>query len=474
MILCAVVSVVASLEIPLSLSYACLLVSFILLCVTAGRNTQIRVVTLTFVGVLFLFTVGNAINVFAWQLDAGLLSDKLPTLLSVTNMDQVLTVYRALTYCVSGVTMGLLIAPQHVQIQSSADQTDSHSTMGMTRVPLVMYGALIVSALCHIARSWDIWRFVDQSGYVSYYVDYSTRLPTIIVYLGNALDVIYFTVLAIVRRGRALVLPTIVYLGASAFTMMTGKRGQFMIPLLVVLVFFFHGAFARSGAAPLHLARRVIVILLFVFVPLMLLMQVLFTYRTGVSVGLGPGDFVVGQGGSIATVGYVILLGSGLPDKPYAFGSILSQLRGYVCRGDICDPIPNAQTVERAMMTPQLGDTLTYAISPHAYLSGYGFGSSFVAELLAEFGLSGVFLGSLFYGLLLVAVSRLLSSESVISVVVALLVAQRLFFSPRAGFSDFLLGILSTQNLLWLSCVWLILHLAPRRKQISAEKSGSV
>jgi len=472
MILCAIVGVVASLDAALPVAYVCLLFSFVLLCFVAGRNPQTRIVALAFVSMLFLFIVGNAVNVLAWQLEAGPLDAVLPKLLGVVNLAQVLEVYRTLTYCVIGLTVGLLFAGRRPPGHQIVKRLNPFSAGGLTRVPMVLYVALIVSAACSLLRSWDIWRFVGQSSYVSYYVEYTTSLPTIVAHGAIALDVIFFTVLVMVRSGRALVIPTIIYLGASAFTLMTGRRGQFMIPLLIVMVFFFHRAFARPDSPPRHFGGRVVIVLLFVVVPMMVLMQALFGYRTGSSVGLSPLDFLSGQGGSITTVGYVVLLGAGLPDKPYAFGTILARLRGYVCRGDICAPMPSTQSVERVMMTPQLSDTLTYAIAPHAYLSGYGYGSSFVAELLAQFGLIGVFLGSVFYGLLIIAVSRLLSSDSVIPAVFGLVIAQRLFFSPRSGFSDFLLELVSSQNLVWLSCVLLIMHWRPRR-QVSSPGNGS-
>jgi len=463
-ILCICIGFASTLQISLPLSFACLLAAFILLCIVAAQSRQSRIVALTFVGMLFLFLVGNAINVFSWQTSNNV-NNYLATLFGVASIAQILAVYRILTYCSLGLTLGLALAPQRFFLNHNAARVDKNYPVARTRIPVPLYAAFVVALLCNIASTWEVGRFVSQQGYAAYYTSFSSNLPRIVRYCGIALNLVYFTILAIVRRGRALVVPTALYLAAAALTLMTGRRNSFMVPLVIVLVYFFHQTFARPGSVPRGLVRRVVVILVLVGVPLMVFMQVLFNLRTNsTTAGLNPADFLTDQGGSIVTVGYVVLLGNGLPDKPYAFGSILLQLQGYVCRWGICSPPITGQTAEAALLSPRLSDTLTYAINPDAYLAGYGYGTSFVGELFAEFGLAGVLIGSIFYGLLITATARWLSSESVILTIVALLVLNNLLFSPRSGFSDFLLGILSTQNLVWLACVWLVLRWQSQRR----------
>src|SRR5690606_3586624 len=113
-------------------------------------------------------------------------------------------------------------------------------------------------------------------------------------------------------------------------------------------------------------------------------------------------EFFYAQGVSANVIGYTMVLDESIPDgKLYSIGPILqfiSNYYGYFIQGI---PMPSGQTVELALNGYLFSHTISYLIMPTLYLAGIGYGSSYIAELYADFGYFGIIFGSLFYGLLI-------------------------------------------------------------------------
>ena len=91
---------------------------------------------------------------------------------------------------------------------------------------------------------------------------------------------------------------------------------------------------------------------------------------------------------------------------------------------------------------------------PTAYLQGYGYGSSFVAENYADLGLFGVFLGSLVYGGILLFLSKSLKRGNFVLIVISLSMARSILFAPRAAYFSFIVSTFSPSKIVAIILVY--------------------
>ena len=125
-------------------------------------------------------------------------------------------------------------------------------------------------------------------------------------------------------------------------------------------------------------------------------------------------------------------------------------------------------SVAYATQGSNLAHALSYLLMPTDYLAGRGSGTSYIAELYHDFGYIGIVLGSVLMAFLLVKVIRL-RTNSVFLNAALLLIVKQLFWSPRGGFTDFLLVLLRPFSILAFLSVWFLSVLLFRKKKAKAD-----
>ena len=105
------------------------------------------------------------------------------------------------------------------------------------------------------------------------------------------------------------------------------------------------------------------------------------------------------------------------------------------------------------------------------YLLGRGTGSSYIAELYHDFKIWGVVIGNIIYGFV---VSRSLSikTNKVYLNAMALLIIRQLLWSPRGGFTDFLLVLLQPFTILAFLIVFVLSHLLESKYSYGEKNNG--
>ena len=147
--------------------------------------------------------------------------------------------------------------------------------------------------------------------------------------------------------------------------------------------------------------------------------------------------FFYNQGVSARTIGNVQYYQELLPYKFYSFGELIDFAKFDVLGIFTGAVRPTGQSLSVVMETHQLSHVLSFIQSPFDYLNlGLGTGSSFIAELYADFRYLGVILGSVFYGFLMALLVRVFYGKSIIARMVMLMVTRDFLFTPRASFSN--------------------------------------
>ncbi|MXP74783.1 O-antigen polysaccharide polymerase Wzy [Lachnospiraceae bacterium WCA-9-b2] len=112
----------------------------------------------------------------------------------------------------------------------------------------------------------------------------------------------------------------------------------------------------------------------------------------------GAISFMTEQSGTFNLVGYAVRYEGKLPGINYTFGPFIDRILGNNYA---------SFTVEAAMNTNQFGTVMTYLTKTYNYLNLYdGIGTSYVAELLYDFGYIGVMAGNLIIGYILYKLTR--------------------------------------------------------------------
>ena len=106
----------------------------------------------------------------------------------------------------------------------------------------------------------------------------------------------------------------------------------------------------------------------------------------------------------------------------------------------------------------------------YTYLKGGGWGSCYIAELYADFGYIGVFLGNILYGVLINGVLKGISKKNSIWLTACgFLVIDSLFKAPRGTFDDFLRNFEYIYNLGIPIIVYIIVNMKPSKRLIVIE-----
>ena len=101
------------------------------------------------------------------------------------------------------------------------------------------------------------------------------------------------------------------------------------------------------------------------------------------------------------------------------------------------------------------------------YLNGQGAGSSFIAELYADFNYIGVAVGSAIYGILFKRIS-ILSEKHWLSTSIKFYMFMELISAPRAGFDGFLAIILNVNFVLIIAAIYILACSLNRNKYKNA------
>lgn len=303
-------------------------------------------------------------------------------------------------------------------------------------------------------------RYVSSSGYLeSYSAEIGTAgVPSVFSYPARFLPVAVCLFLGTKPPKRKALIPMLLYEGYAALRLLTGQRYPFIGISMLLLIYYILRSKQESGwIKPIHY------VLLIISIPvLMLFLTVYDSIRRGAGFAVGNvlgtiNDFLVQQGGSINVIRRTIFNADQLQDMHLvSFQGIYSSLfENGISRRLFNITTYEGNSIERALNTNNLAHRLSYIAYGTGYLSGKGTGSSYIAELLHDFGLIGVFIGSILYGVLLKKIDKIDFKHS-LGDGIKLAMIYYLILSPRGGFDSFIGSVFNLQSLIGFAGIWLI------------------
>lgn len=410
-----------------SCSFVLCLLAWVIMVIYGLKNIQERTALLVFLATFFLFLLGGEATAQFLNYDLELSFTK--------EIDQ--HAHIAILVSLIGVAVGFILMDRHVKKKECPVLVTEEEENKNTIIRNIGFVGFLCTIIPAYAQAIDAGIFVVHNGYLKYYTEYSCRLPVIVESLGELYTLFLFMYLASFPAKKKCVVPLCSYLLYGALWLISGRRLYVGISLLVVAfyVLICHFRFPKEK----WITKKLLIACLCAM-PLLVLGLYSYKYiRYGMAVDSINifkvfTDFINQQGVSINA----IKLSKELEGDSLGCTSLyytLKYWRSSVLTRHIANfpyELYSIRSIETALNTNCLADYIIYAKSPTSYLSGYGYGTSYIAELYHDGGYLLVMAGSALYGVLLKWLYDL-SPISPWKSVAALLVLEQFVVLPRYG-----------------------------------------
>ncbi len=229
-------------------------------------------------------------------------------------------------------------------------------------------------------------------------------------------------------------------------SLLSGQRATFVIGLLWIIIYY---VYRHNTSDERWINKQFVGVGVLMLPVAILLLSLLSQIREGngvnsVELVMGIPNYFYQQGVSVNVIKRSYEFASRLnSDHLYSMSvitdGVLGRLFGFARYA--------GNSAVHAQEGYSLAHALSYVMLGDGYLLGRGTGSSYIAELYHDFKTWGVVIGNIIYGYV---ISRSLSIKinKVYLNAMALLIIREILWSPRGGFSDFLLVLLKPFTIL--------------------------
>ena len=330
--------------------------------------------------------------------------------------------------------------------------SSQHTINNIIRIRDISLYLYYLSIVIAIAYNIIMGYFTLAFGYYGSYtnVALTTIYSNIIIYMVEKANqmmpvflALYFATAPSYSQTKKVTLLYFIYLITS---LLRGQRGTFVIGVLWIIIYYVY----RNNTSDEKWINKQSVVVGALMLPVaVLFLSLLSQIREGsginsIGIIMGIPNYFYQQGVSVNVIKRSYEFASELNrDHLYSMSVItdglLGRLFGFTRYA--------GNSVAHAQEGYSLAHALSYVLLGDGYLLGRGTGSSYIAELYHDFKLWGVVIGNIIYGYI---VSRLLSIKpnKVYLNAMALLMIRNILWSPRGGFSDFLLVLLQPFTIL--------------------------
>ena len=424
-----------------------------------------RILFLFFHLTIFLFLMGRPF-ILSLRGEEWVRFDPAPTWFALTSL--LLT----LTFLLLGSIWAEWLIAKRRRTHSSLPQADgtAQSSCGiqqeerqrlflknMQNIALLLY---FVAIGCSFVLGAEMLLYMQGRSYLEYYTSFSSQLPYPVT-VASAMDIYFLSFfLAAQPAKRKAFLPLALYLLSAVPSLMVGLRNPIVQNAILIFLYYLIRDFQQEKIrrpvfrekAPRRWIGRLEKGILAVAAPLAVLFLSAYNdlrmgTRAGSGIGKLLGDFLYHQGVSfdVLCIGY-----QAAPQLPqgfrcYTFGSLIDYFR-YGMIGRLLfgtQPLEGGNSLDKALYSNSYAHIMSYAAEKEEYLSGHGWGSSYILETYTDFGWLGILLFSLLLGFLLtygmVWVSRNWLASSLCWICLS-----GIFMTPRAealGWCSFLYAI---------------------------------
>ncbi|MFL0268890.1 O-antigen polysaccharide polymerase Wzy family protein [Candidatus Clostridium radicumherbarum] len=314
-------------------------------------------------------------------------------------------------------------------------------------------------------------KFVMEHSYISYYLDFQSNLPYLFIKFNDMCNVSFYAFLCTKPRKKEVIIPILLSLIASVISLFSGQRNIFVLDILVILIYIVIRNFLDDKKYEIWIKKRSVLILLVILPCFTIAMNSLSYIRNKQTfqyqgAGSSIEEFLKNQGLSVNIISYGKEMKNQIPNNGlYTLNPIMLFLKNNVFSKLLFNfQIYKPQTIEMALNGTSFANTITYMISPTAYLSGYGAGTNYVAELYQDYGYFGVVIFNIIVGIILIKFAELFTNISWWKSTLTLLLIRNILYIPRNETLSFIMVGWNIINLLTLLLIYFISKLYYRKK----------
>ncbi|MGH0431193.1 O-antigen polysaccharide polymerase Wzy family protein [Bacillus hominis] len=299
-------------------------------------------------------------------------------------------------------------------------------------------------------------------GYYESFMTFKSSLPSILLQFSQMYDVAFFAYLATKPTKKKSLFPVLLYIGEGLFSAMAGRRSILILNLFIVFIYYCIRSIPKTENEEKKEKKEKKWLGKFEWTLALVGLPVLMAFMTFIGKARADftgqrqssslfdsiSEFFYSQGVSANVIGYTKMYAEQLPTgKWYTFGPLVEFIDGRIIKPLNGMSRDVGQTVEMATNGHLFTHAISFLIMPSAYLIGYGYGSSFIAELYADFSYVGVFIGSIVYGIIIYVLYYMLRHSNYILVIFALMMARSILFAPRAAALSFIVSSFSVTKI---------------------------
>ncbi len=309
-------------------------------------------------------------------------------------------------------------------------------------VPIIRQFSVIVLLISSVPFFYMLFKTainVLRSGYLHSFTN-TSNIPGVISRLSMFFVPTFAVFLATMPNKKQMKLPLSIYGIYMITSLFTGRRNTIVTEAFMLIIYFVMRDNLLSKSERV-LNKRTVAYTGVLGIAAMYMLQVLALVRAGVAdTKRGLGEMLISffdsQGASfrviIQTVNHIDLF-----NKSTAYQYLFYPFEMFVHNNVVTrtlfglTPIIEVQNSEFVKTTHNFAHALTYMVDPARYLSGGGFGTSFVAEAYVAYGILGVIVISLMIGLVFRFFSSMLT-RSWLVIACSLLAIKDFVYIPRS------------------------------------------
>jgi oligosaccharide repeat unit polymerase len=314
-------------------------------------------------------------------------------------------------------------------------------------VPIIRQISVVVLLFSSVASFYMLFQtilLVFQHGYLGSYVTNESSVPSVISRMSAFFAPSFAVFLATLPSRRQMRFPLILYGAYMLTSLLTGRRNIFVCELLMLLIYeVLRTALKRKGRFALP-KKKILLVVLCCAVGAYVL-QLFALFRSGSSFAAKNffatiGNFIYTQGASFRVVIQTVNFWNRFDHQTtyqYLFYPFEKYVNNNVLLSSIfgSSPIVDVQNINFVSSTHNFAHIITFMANPNRYLSGGGFGTSFVAEAYVAYGMVGVVVVSAMVGIVFRFFSSLLTRNWVVIAMGLIALKDFIYISRNSTFS---------------------------------------
>ncbi|MBT2694468.1 O-antigen polysaccharide polymerase Wzy family protein [Bacillus sp. ISL-55] len=350
----------------------------------------------------------------------------------------------------------------------NASQTENYDMkIAIRKISSILFFITYLGALIN-----NIYKiiFIKNTSYLSYYTNYSGI--SILEIMSAINDVVFFLYLATMPPKKKTSIYLILFLVGKLMTILTGARSAAVISVLIVIFYMY---FREINKNKLNLnekwfTKKMILSGIAIMPIAIVVLKLVSIIRAGQAISNTSFwdlfvSFFQTQGGSVHLISHAMEYKDKFPSTniSYVFGPVINLLKSNTLTEIFfTTPFYGGNTESAALFGNSFSKTISYLIMPYNYYGGMGMGSSYIAELMTDFGIIGVIVFNILLGFIFNRYS-ILQEYKVWKFAILLLILNSLFAISRASTLDWVVLIFKDTTIISIGLVYALSYFLYKR-----------